>query len=173
MIVSGLYDNIVKIWDASSSACLKTLKGHSGLVNSVAFLHNSKMVVSGSYDYTVKIWDASSSACLKTLKGHSCLVSSVAFLHNSKMIVSRLYDYTVKIWDASSGACLKTLKSHGQAVYNVVFDTTGSYLLTSIGTILWDISSDSNTTLAATALEKPWHHGYGLNADQAWITWNG
>jgi hypothetical protein len=59
----------------------------------------------------------------------------------------------VKIWDTSSSACLKTLDV-GQTVYNVAFDTTGSYLLTDAGAS-WDISSDSNTALAATALEEP------------------
>ena len=108
----------------------------------------------------------------KTLEGHSSLVSSVAFSHDGTQVVSGSDDKTVKIWDASSGACLKTLNV-GLTVYNVAFDTTGSYLLTDTGTTLWDISSDSNTALAATALEEPWHHGYGLNADQAWIIWNG
>jgi len=53
------------------------------------------------------------------------------------------------------------------------FDTTSQYLLTDTGAILWDISSGSNMALAATALEEPWYHSYGINADQAWITWNG
>jgi hypothetical protein len=124
----------------------------------VAFSHDSTQVVSGSDDGTVKIWDASSGACLKTLKGHRGSVSSVAFSHDGTQVVSGSDDWTVKIWDAGSGACLKTLKGHSGTVSSVA---------------LWDISSDSNTALAATALEEPRHHGYGLNADQAWITWNG
>ena len=88
----------------------------------------------------------------------------MAFSHDGTQVVSGLVvDRTVKIWDASSGACLKTLE--GQIVYNVAFDTTGSYLLTNTGTTLWDISSDSNTALAVTALEEPRYYGYGINAD--------
>src|SRR5947207_275226 len=71
----------------------------------------------------------------------------------------------IKIWDASSGTCLKTLDA-GQRVENIALGTTSSYLLTDLGTISWDIP------LATTALEEP-QHGYGLNADQVWITWNG
>jgi WD40 repeat protein len=168
-IVSGSGDKTVKIWDAGSGTCLKTLKGHSSTVRSVAFSHDGTQVVSGSDDKTVKIWDAGSGACLKTLEGHSDTVSSVALSHDGTQVVSGSGDEMVNIWDAGSGACLEELYI-GRTVYNVAFDTTASY---NTGTTSWVISSDSNTVLAATALEEPRHHGYGLNANGAWITWNG
>jgi len=158
--------------EADWGACIQTLYGHTNSINSVAFSNDGTQVVSGSRDKTVKIWDASSGACLKTLEGHSDSVWSVAFSYDGTQVISGSWDKTVKIWDAGSGACLKTLNV-GRTVSPVAFDTTGLYLLTNTGTISWDILSDSNTALAATALEEPRHHGYGLNADKAWITWNG
>src|SRR5437763_4032940 len=53
------------------STCLQTLEGHSSVVWSVAFSHNSARLASASHDKTVKIWDASSGECLQTLEGHS------------------------------------------------------------------------------------------------------
>ena len=35
-IISGSFDNTVKIWDANTGQCLKTFEGHSESVNSVA-----------------------------------------------------------------------------------------------------------------------------------------
>src|SRR6266480_6903838 len=49
------------------SACLQTLEGHSRLVSSVAFSHDSARLASASADETVKIWNASSGECLQTL----------------------------------------------------------------------------------------------------------
>ena len=49
------------------SACLQTLEGHSSLVHSVAFSHDSTRLASVSWDHTVKTWDARSGACLQTL----------------------------------------------------------------------------------------------------------
>jgi WD40 repeat protein len=170
-VASGSYDSTVKIWDASSGTCLKTLDGHSGWVSSVAFSHDGTRVASGSDDDTVKIWDASSDACLKTLDGYSSWVSSVAFSHDGTRVASGSYDSTVKIWDASSGACLKTLKI-GRTAFDISFDTTGLCLLTNIGTISLDMSSASDIAVAKTTLEEPRHHGYGLSAEGAWITWN-
>jgi WD40 repeat protein len=49
-LASASYDSTVKIWDASSGACLQTLEGHSGRVSStdlvsiLASLHPNKTV---------------------------------------------------------------------------------------------------------------------------------
>ncbi|KAF2462479.1 uncharacterized protein BDR25DRAFT_202744, partial [Lindgomyces ingoldianus] len=51
-LASGSDDNTVKIWDASSGACLSTLKGHSNVVISVAFSPDSTRLASGSHDET-------------------------------------------------------------------------------------------------------------------------
>ena len=58
------------------SPCLQTLEGHSGIIKSVVFSHDSARLASVSYDKTVKIWDASSGECLQTLKGHSSIINS-------------------------------------------------------------------------------------------------
>ncbi|MEE1323143.1 MAG: hypothetical protein UHE91_04910, partial [Bacteroidales bacterium] len=55
-IISGSADKTVKIWDANTGECLKTLEGHSKYVYSVAFSPDGKHIVSGSYDDTIKIW---------------------------------------------------------------------------------------------------------------------
>jgi WD40 repeat protein len=84
-VVSGSYDNTVRLWDAVTGALQQTLEGHSSLVTSVAFLPDGKQVVSGSYDNTVRLWDAVTGALQQTLEGHSSLVSSVAFSPDGKL----------------------------------------------------------------------------------------
>jgi WD40 repeat protein len=103
------------------SACLQTLEGHSGPVNSVAFTGDSTQLASASCDRTVKIWDASSGKCLQTLEGHIGWVNSVAFTGDSTQLASASGDRTVKIWDASSGKCLQTLGGHSGRVNSVAF----------------------------------------------------
>ena len=67
--------------NANTGQCLKTLKGHSGNVESVAFSPDGTKIISGSgeNDNTIKIWDANTGECLKTLTGHSRSVYSVAY----------------------------------------------------------------------------------------------
>ena len=58
-IVSGSYDNTVKVWDAESGSELITLKGHKSGVRSVVFSFNGKRIISGSLDGTIRLWDIS------------------------------------------------------------------------------------------------------------------
>jgi WD40 repeat protein len=126
------------------SACLQTLEGHSSLVSSVAFSHDSTRLASASDDSTIKIWDASSAACLQTLEGHSNSVRSVAFSHDSTRLASASHDMTIKIWDASSAACLQTLEGHSAWVSSVAFSYDSTRLASASydNTIkIWDASS--------------------------------
>ena len=65
-IVSGSYDNTIKIWDNQSGECLNTLEGHSGYVSSVAISPDGKTIVSGSGNGTIKIWDIKSGKLIYT-----------------------------------------------------------------------------------------------------------
>jgi WD40 repeat protein len=143
-LASASGDKTVKVWDARSGECLKTLEGHSDWVRSVAFSHNSARLASASDDKTVKIWDASRGECLQTLEGHSSSVWSVAFSHDSARLASASGDWTVKIWDARSGECLKTLEGHSDSVKSVAFSHNSAQLASasSDNTVkIWDASS--------------------------------
>jgi len=56
-VVSGSWDDTIKIWDTETGQEITTLKGHSREVTSVAFSPDGKQIVSGSEDKTLKIWD--------------------------------------------------------------------------------------------------------------------
>ncbi|PVH71314.1 hypothetical protein DL98DRAFT_521125, partial [Cadophora sp. DSE1049] len=122
----------------------RTLEGHSGPVNSVAFSPDGKQVVSGSYNNMVQLWDAATGAALQTLKGHSSAVNSVAFSPDGKQVVSGSYDKTVRLWDAATGAALQTLEGHSSSVNSVAFSPDGKQLptlhvLSGAGLSFWDM----------------------------------
>ena len=82
--------------------CLKTLKGHSDDVYSVAYSPDGTKIVSGSTDGTIKIWDANTGACLQTLEVHSLFVNSVAYSPDGTKIVSDSDGENIKIRDANT-----------------------------------------------------------------------
>ncbi|MDR1626851.1 MAG: hypothetical protein LBT33_09960, partial [Spirochaetia bacterium] len=78
-IVSGSWDNTIKLWDVESGREVCTFSGHSNRVWSVAFSPDGKQIVSGSGDDTLKLWDAESGREIRSFVGHSGSVWSVAF----------------------------------------------------------------------------------------------
>ena len=87
LLVSGSFDESVRIWDVRTGKCLKTLPAHSDPVSAVHFNRDGSLIVSSSYDGLCRIWDTASGQCLKTLiDDDNPPVSYVKFSPNGKKI---------------------------------------------------------------------------------------
>ena len=100
---------------------LRTLHGHSGTVESVAFSPDGKQVVSASSDETIKIWDLSIGRGVQTIGGYP---SNAAFSPDGQQIVSASY-HEVKTWNVATGKELLTLHGHSENVTSVAFSPDG------------------------------------------------
>jgi WD40 repeat protein len=106
---------------------IRELRGHTGIVQSVAFSPNGATIASGSNDMSVRIWDASMGRQLQELKGHTGSVYSVAFSPNGATIVSGSADCSVRTWDTSTGRQLwEKPRAHASAVQSVAFSPKGT-----------------------------------------------
>ncbi|PKU31459.1 wd repeat-containing protein 5 [Limosa lapponica baueri] len=93
LIVSGSFDESVRIWDVKTGKCLKTLPAHSDPVSAVHFNRDGSLIVSSSYDGLCRIWDTASGQCLKTLiDDDNPPVSFVKFSPNGKYILAATLD---------------------------------------------------------------------------------
>ncbi|MBN4004355.1 hypothetical protein [Nostoc sp. LPT] len=92
-------DNNIILWDWQNNRQIRTFKGHSNAVTSLAFSPDGLNLVSGSDDKTIKVWDVQTGLPIITLFGHESYVESVAFSPDGKNIVSGGYDKTVKVWE--------------------------------------------------------------------------
>ncbi len=54
-IISGSWDNSIKIWERETGNELQTIKVHSDKVNSLAISKCDKYIISGSEDNSIKI----------------------------------------------------------------------------------------------------------------------
>ncbi|MFN3301718.1 MAG: WD40 repeat domain-containing protein [Patescibacteria group bacterium] len=59
-IISGSWDNTIKIWDKETGECKKTLEAHEDYPSSYPFSiiesRDGKKIISGSYGWTIKIF---------------------------------------------------------------------------------------------------------------------
>ncbi|MBI4657388.1 MAG: TIR domain-containing protein [Verrucomicrobia bacterium] len=143
-LVSGSWDNSVRLWDVESGACLRVLMGHSNAVWSVVFSPDGTRLASGSWDNSVRLWDTESGACLRVLTGHSHGILSVAFSPDGSRLVSGAYDHSIRLWDAESGACLRVLTGHSDRISSVAFSPDGTRLVSGSwdnSVRIWDVVS--------------------------------
>ena len=129
MLVSGSYDNTVKLGDTGSMRLLHTLRGHSGCVFSVAVVYDgSQRVLSGggfhhgTQDYSVRVWDASSGAQLAVLQGHLNSVRCITASSNGRFAASASADKIICVWDLASLSLHARLEGHESCVTSLVFE---------------------------------------------------
>ena len=157
----------IRLWNVNTGEHIKTLIGHTSVVNSVAFSPDGNTLASGSGHWwgyegkastgeEVHLWNIHTGELIKTLTGHKDVVSSVVFSPDGNLIVSGdWYDWDgylssgtwsgeIRVWDAETGEHLKTLTGHTGGVSSVVFRPDGKTLASgrTDGTILlWDFST--------------------------------
>jgi WD40 repeat protein len=122
IMVSGSYDNTIKLWDLPTGKSVYTLVGHSSTVHSVAISADKKTIVSGSDDGTIKVWNTATGELIRTVKDSASQrnavtkIQSVSISQDGQKFVSGGDDRTVKIWQLETGKLVQTLHGHSHKV---------------------------------------------------------
>ncbi|KAH8204474.1 hypothetical protein TruAng_001390 [Truncatella angustata] len=153
-LVSGSYDNTVRVWKISTGETVHVLQGHSQKVYSVVLDMARNRCISGSMDSFVKIWDLETGACTHTLEGHSLLVGLLDL--RDERLVSAAADSTLRIWDPESGRCQSTLTAHTGAI--TCFQHDGRKVISGSDRTLkmWDIRTGECIQDLLTDLSGVW-----------------
>jgi WD40 repeat protein len=101
LLVSGSWDQTIKIWHLETGELLHTLKGHRDRVYAIALSPDEQIIASGSADKTIKLWHVETGELLGTFTGHGNIVTALAFTASGEMLVSGSLDKTIKIWQRS------------------------------------------------------------------------
>jgi WD40 repeat protein len=143
-ILTGCFDNTLKLWELSTGKLVISFEGHTDLVKSVAISPDGKYALSGSIDKSVKYWDITTGKLLKTFEGHDNFVTSVAFSPDGELIASGSWDNTIRLWNISTGKVIKNITGHNWYVTSVSFSPDGKYIASGSfdnSARLWDIST--------------------------------
>lgn len=130
-------DEIIKIWDPMTGACLRTFKGQIDLISALALLPEGTQIstsVNGP-----KLWDPTTGAYLRTLEQSFLEEQSlneyfwhenlwdISFTDNilllaDSIIVNGRHGQDIKCWDPQTGACLRTLEDSDRITSLMVLD---------------------------------------------------
>jgi WD40 repeat protein len=125
---------------------IRTLTGHRGSVNAVAFSSDGAYVFAASGENAlfgeVKQWKVVDGSLVQTFEGHKDILYSVAVSPDGKILASGSYDQKIKLWDVATGKEITTLNGHNGAVFGLAFRPDGKILASASGdrTVkLWNV----------------------------------
>ena len=100
LLISGDWGGTVKFWDIQTGGVIRTLDGHTDIVDSVSISPDNSIIASGSRDETIRLWDSGTGECCHTIHWHSGHVNSVCFSPtNSQLFISASSNGTIQQWD--------------------------------------------------------------------------
>ena len=133
-----------RVRDAATGREIAVLRGHQGLVWSVAYSPDRSRIVTTSWDNTARIWDAATAKEIAVLRGHEGLVWSAAFSPDGSNIVTASDDKTARLWNTATATEIAVLGGHEGGVISAVFSPDGSRIVTVSGDTtagIWDAAT--------------------------------
>ncbi|XP_071953243.1 U3 small nucleolar RNA-associated protein 15 homolog [Antedon mediterranea] len=140
LLVAGGVEGLVRLFDVSGRAILRTFKGHDKTIQITKFLADNTHIMSCSDDQTVRCWDIPSETEVVKFEDHSDYVRSGCINPASKdVIVTGSYDHTVKLFDLRTKASILSV-DHGQPVESVLMFPGGGVFISAGGNYVkvWD-----------------------------------
>ena len=115
--MSGGKDCSIKLWNAATGECVRTLAGHSKPVNAV-LAFSLRRFVSGGGDGQVVLWDTVSWVSVASFGGLCGEVYAIVKLSDNEIAVGGS-EAVIQIWDLlylNSPRCRVALSGHNKAV---------------------------------------------------------
>ncbi len=115
----------IRLYDFATGELKALLKGHTNLVQSLAFSSDSKRLISGMSNSDAVAWDVNSDAIiwdveakqlLHRLRGHRDDVNAVDLTPDGARAVTASVDKMVRLWRVDDGSLVKEMAGHADIV---------------------------------------------------------
>ncbi|HID53677.1 MAG TPA: hypothetical protein EYP41_16790 [Anaerolineae bacterium] len=127
----------------------RTLTGHTGSINDIAYSPDGRRIATVSSDTDVKIWDAATGQEIITLEsGHARPVNALAFSPNGKLLATGGDDFVI-LWNAESGERI-TVFNRGVPIQDITFSADSIFIAVASedkDMQIWDVSKRQSVAL--------------------------
>jgi len=104
-VVSGSYDNTIKIWDVNNGVCVKTLSGHKDRVYFIDISRDDRFILSVSdLEHVMKVWDLDTDECIKTIDFSALGNMCYAKFNDCGQKITTFIGRSVLVWDIDSAS---------------------------------------------------------------------
>jgi WD40 repeat protein len=129
-LVSGGWDNSVRLWDLRSRQPAKILRGHMDAVLDVKFAPDGRIASSGK-DGQIRLWDrASGEAEILAPNAPLTKVRSLAFSPDGRFLVAGCDDGSLRVWTLPDKSFRLIAAHPGAKVLGIAISPDGAWLAT-------------------------------------------
>ena len=112
-----------------SNKVIKTLDGHTDVVNDIAITRDGKFMVSGSNDKTARVWDLTTGKQVRILPVDCWKVTTVSISDDNQYATTGCNDGSIKVWELATGKLINSIDFSGSIARNVMFGKTNQHIL--------------------------------------------
>lgn len=151
----------VELRNAETRQAIRSLSGHRGNVNALAFGGEGKLLFAAAGEAglfgEVRLWNVADGSLVRTFEGHRDAIYGLALSPDGKTLATGSYDQKIKLWNAETGQELRTLSGHNGCVYALSFRADGKILASASGdrTVkLWDVATGERRDTLSQSLKE-------------------
>jgi sugar lactone lactonase YvrE/mono/diheme cytochrome c family protein len=160
LLAVGRYSK-VELYSPEDHKVLRTLEGHKGNVNALAFSADGMQLFGADGQAAVagevRRWSVADGKLLGAIEGHKDAIYSMALSPDGKTLATGSYDQKIKLWNPETGQEIRTLSGHNGCIHDLAFRPDGKILASASAdrTVkLWDVQTGERRDTLSQALKE-------------------
>lgn len=158
LLVTGGYDNTVKLWDPSSGISYKQFTHSEKQINNIV-ISPDKQYIATAGNPTIRLYDINSKGAdpLYTFEGHTQNVTSIGFHRDGQWLYSASEDNSIKIWDLRTSISQRDYHARAPIASVILHPNQGEIISGDMSGVLriWDLQSNQCTTELQPEADTP------------------
>lgn len=136
-LVTGGYDETIRVYSLSHRVEVGTLLQHDGTVNTLKFANDGReLLFSGADDAQICVWRCSDWTCLKRFSGHQEGILALDVHPSCRVALSTAKDRSLFMWDLERGKIVYSAKTKIRPATDIQWSQSGDRYMLRAGNLV-------------------------------------